>query len=116
MDPEKILAVAALVWYVGSLVAMGRSVRRGRELADMLATRHPDTYEELGRPRPGYFESVRRTKFANFVARREYEQLADDTLAAHFDAHRKAEATLVIGIIGIGVIIAMLVVALRGLV
>jgi len=94
MEPEQAAGLVALGWLVGALILIARSVREGRNLADALATRHPQLYESLGRPRPGYFESVHRTRFAQFVARREFEDLADPVLAEQFEQHRKSEARL----------------------
>lgn len=96
MDPEKIVGLIALAWLIGAFLLMARSVQRGRELADALATRHPLLFESLGRPRPGYFDSVQRSRFAQFVGRREFKELADPVLAAQFEKHRKAEARLLI--------------------
>ena len=87
---------------------MARSIRRGRELAETLATRHPDTYAALGRPRPGYFESARRTRFAQFVGRRDFEQLSDDLLSAQFESYRKSEARLILSILATGAFVAAL--------
>ena len=84
MEAETAIGIVALAWLVGSFLLMARSIRRGRELADALAARDPATYEALGRPRPGYFESVRRTRFSRFVGRREFEELVDGPLAAQF--------------------------------
>jgi hypothetical protein len=113
MEPEKVLAVAAMIWLIVSFLAMARSIRHGRELAEMLAARHPETYEALGRPRPGYFESARRTRFSRFVGRREFEQLGDEILAAHFETYRKNEARIVLSAILSGSVLALLVVTLR---
>jgi hypothetical protein len=65
---------------------MARSIRRGRGLADAIAARDPETYEALGRPRLGYFESLSRTWFSRFVGRRESEKLLDAPLSARFEA------------------------------
>ncbi|KPK35498.1 MAG: hypothetical protein AMJ66_01025 [Betaproteobacteria bacterium SG8_40] len=113
MEPEKVLAVVAMIWLIASFLAMARSIRRGRELADMLAARHPQTWETLGRPRPGYFESARRTRFSRFVGHREFEQLGDEILAAQFEAYRKNEARIVLSAILSGSVLALLVLALR---
>ena len=113
MEVEDLIGLAALIWLIGSLLLMARSIRGGRELAEELATRHPVTYEALGRPRPGYLESVRRTRFARFVGRREFENLADDSLSAQFEAYKKSEARLVLSILASGVIVVMLAFVLR---
>ena len=108
MEYETALGLIALSWLIGSLLLMARCIRKGRDLADALAARHPETYEVLGRPRPGYFESVRRTRFAQFVGRREFENLVDGALVARFEAYRKAEARLIVSTVGSGATVAML--------
>ena len=113
MESEKVVGLIALGWLIGSFLLMARSIRRGRDLAEALATRHPATYEALGRPRPGYLESVRRTRFAQFVGRREFENLADASLPAQFEAYRKSEARLIVFILGSGVIVVLLAFAVR---
>lgn len=113
MEAEKAVALVALGWLIGSCLLMTRSIRRGRDLAEALATRHPATYEALGRPRPGYLDSVRRTRFAQFVARHEFRNLADEWLAAQFEAYRKSEARLVVAILASGVLLASLAFAVR---
>jgi hypothetical protein len=113
MGLEKEVGIIALAWLVGSFVLMARSIRRGRDLADALAARHPEIYQALGRPRPGYFESVRRTRFAQFVGRREFEDLADGSLSAEFEAYRKSEARLIVFILASGVVVAALGLAVR---
>ena len=114
MGSETALGLAALTWLVVSFLLMARTIRSGRELAEALATRHPATYEALGRPRPGYFESARRTRFAQFVGRREFEDLADGALSARFEAYRKSEARLVLSILASGTIVALIAFAVSG--
>jgi len=113
MESETVTGLVALGWLVGAFLLMARSVQRGRKLADTLATRFPETYEELGRPRPGYFHSVRRSRFSQFVAHREFENLGDPALAAQFEAYRKAEARLVLSLIASMVVVALLIFAVR---
>jgi hypothetical protein len=113
MGLEQAVGLIALAWLVGSLLLMARSIRRGRDLADMLAARHPEMYEELRRPRPGYFESMRRTRFAHFVGRREFADVVDAPLSAQFEAYRKSEARLILSILASGAAVAVLAVALR---
>jgi hypothetical protein len=113
MGIEQVVAVIALGWLIGAVLLMGRSIRRGRVLAEALAQRHPQTYEALGRPRPGYFHSVRRSRFAGFVARREFENLGDPELAAQFDNYRRSEARLVLSILATMIVVALLVLAVR---
>jgi len=113
MDAETLVGLIALAWLIGSVLWMAWSIRRGRDLAEALAARHPATYEALGRPRPGYLDTARRTRFARFVGRREYETLADRSLTAQFEAYRKSEARLVVFIIASGAIVALLALAVR---
>ncbi len=113
MGFEKALGVFALAWLIGALFLMARLIRRGRELAQTLATRHPETYEALGRPRPGYLQSVRRDRFARFVARREFEKLPDPALSAQFEAYRKADARLVLSLLASLLVLALLIFAVR---
>ncbi len=113
MDPEKILALVSLVWLIASVAMMARFKRHGQQLAEMLAMRHPDLYEELGRPAPTYFESLKRNRFARFVGRREFENVVDPSLAVRFEEYRKAEARAVISIVASGAVIALLVLAVR---
>ncbi len=113
MESQTVVGVAGLCWLVCSFLVMARSVRRGRELAETLAKRHPATYEGLGRPRPGYLQSVRRTRFARFVGRREYENLDDESLSTQFEAYRRSESRLVVAILTSGVALALLAFAVR---
>jgi hypothetical protein len=113
VDFQTFVALVALAWLIVVCLVMARSVHRGRELATALAQRHPETYEALGRPRPGYFDSVRRDRFARFVAKREFEQLGDPVLASRFEEHRKSEARLVIAILASMAVVALLVFVAR---
>jgi hypothetical protein len=113
MQTETVLGLVALIWLIGSFLLMARIIRVGRSLADALAARHPATYQALGRPRPGYFESVRRTRFARFVGRREFENLADGSLRAEFEAYRRSEARLLVCILATGAVVALLALAAR---
>ena len=110
---ETAVGLVALSWLIGSLLLMVRSIRRGRDLAEVLAARHPATYEALGRPRPGYLESARRTRFAQFVGRREFEDLADPSLSAQFESYRRSEARIVLSILASGALVAALAFAVR---
>jgi hypothetical protein len=99
MQSEDAIALLAAAWLAcaGSLVV--RSVQRGRALADMLAARHPEKYEALGRPRPSYFDSVRRGRFERFVMRCEYLVLDDPALVEEFERHRRSEVRLLVGLL-----------------
>jgi len=113
MDSDKILGLIALGWLVGAVLLVARFVRRGRALAAALGNQHPETYEALGRPQPGYLQSVRRSRFARFVASREYENLGDPALSAQFEDYRKAEARLLLFLLASLGIVALLVLAVR---
>ena len=77
-------------------------------MAAALAERHPEKYEALGRPQPGWFESVRRTRFAQFVMRREYENIGDPELSASFEDYRGAELRLLVAVLGTMGVVAIL--------
>ncbi len=113
MELDKALGLIALGWLVGAILLLARLIRRGQELAAALATRHPETYEALGRPQPGYLHSVRRSRFAHFVARRKYENLCDPALSAQFEDYRKAEARLLLSLLASLGVVALLVLTVR---
>lgn len=109
MEAEQAVGLVAIVWLIAALLLMARVIARGRALADELAARHPQFYAASGRPRPGYFHSTRRNRFAQFVAQREYDGLEDPSLAAKFDAHRKSEArTLLVLLISLVVVFLLI--------
>jgi len=96
MQREDAAALAAAVWLAGAAVLVVRSMYRGRALANVLATRHPEKFEELGRPRPGYFDSIRTGRFERFVMQRGYRELNDPPLVEKFERHRRSEVKLLI--------------------
>lgn len=106
MGFEQTVAFIALFWLLGAFGVMTRMLRRGRDLSEALAARHPEAYETLGSPRPGYLASLRRNRFAQYVGRRGYEDLPDGALSAEFEAYRKAEARVVVSILASGAILA----------
>ncbi len=107
MGLEQSVGFIALCWLAGSIFLMARSIRRGRDLAQVLAQRDPALYEELGSPRPGYFESLQRTRFARFVGQREFENLADAALSSEFEAYRRHEARVILSILASGAGVAV---------
>jgi len=113
MNPEKAVALVALGWLAAAWLLMVRVIRRGRDLAEEIATRHPEAYERLGRPRPGYLDSIQRTRFAQFVARREFQELADPPLSERFEEHRKFEARVMAALLVTLGAIALLLAAVR---
>ncbi len=94
MSSTDLALAVACVWLLGSVALIARSVRAGRVLAEALAARHPHTYEVLGRPRPTYFESLRRNRFSRFVIPRGYCSLNDPVLEQQFEEHRTHELRL----------------------
>ena len=113
MQQEDAIAFAAAAWLVSAAVLVVRSVRRGRALADALATRHAEKFEELGRPRPGYFDSVRRGRFERFVMQRGYRELDDPPLLEEFERHRRSEVQLLIALLSGLVAVSLLILWLK---
>ena len=113
MEYEKVLGFIVLGWLIGAILLITRLIRRGRKLAAVLAAQHPEIYEALGRPQPGYFYSARRSRFAQFVARREYENLGDSALSAQFEGYRKAEARLLLSLLASLGLVALLVLTVQ---
>ena len=113
MEIEKILGLIVLGWLIGAVLLMAGLVRKGRKLTMVLATRYPETYEALGRPQPGFFQSVRRSKFSQFISSRAYENLDDASLSAQFEAYRKAETRLLVAVLASLVVVALLVATVR---
>lgn len=111
MELEKAVGLVALTWLIGSLLLFARLIRRGREISKVLAARYPETYEAAGRPRPGYLYSARRDRFAQFVGRREFDDLEDGALAARFEAYRQSEARLLLSVLASGAVVALIAVA-----
>ena len=113
MEVEKLLGVVILGWLIVAVLLMARLVRRGRKLITLLATRHPDTYEALGRPQPGFLQSARRSQFSQFLSRRTYEDIGDPALSAQFSEYRKAEVRLLKLLLVSLVIVALIVLTVR---
>ena len=113
MEVEKVLGLIILGWLIGAVLLMARLVRRGRKLIMVLATRYPETYEALGRPRPGFLHSARRSQFSQFLSRRAYENIGDSALSAQFEEYRKAEVRLLVLLLVSLVIVALLVLTVR---
>lgn len=113
MEIEQILGLIVLGWLIGAVLLMAGLVRRGRKLTMVLATRYPETYESLGRPQPGFLQSVRRSKFSQLISSRAYENLGDPSLSAQFEAYRKAELRLLKVLLVSLVFVALLVLTAR---
>jgi len=79
----------------------------------VLATQYPETYESLGRPRPGFLQSTRRSQFTQFISRRAYENIGDPALSARFEEYRKAEVRLLASLLVSLVIVALVVLTVR---
>lgn len=113
MEVEKLLGIVILGWLIGAVLLMARLIRRGQKLITLLATRYPETYEALGRPRPGFLQSARRRQFSQFLSRRTYENIGDPVLSAQFEEYRKAEVRLLILLLVSLVIVALVVLTVR---
>ena len=113
MESDQVLGLIALGWLIGAVLLSARLVRRGRQLTAAFATQHPEVYEALGRPQPGFLQSARRSRFSQFMARREYENLDDPALSARFEGYRKAEARLLFSLLASLGGVAVLILTLR---
>ena len=111
MELEKVVGFITLAWLIGAMLLLMRLVRRGRRLAAELAARHPETYEKLGRPQPGFLQSIRRSRFARFVANREYEDLGDSVLSTQFEDYKQAEARLLVFLLASLAVVGLLILA-----
>ena len=85
---ELIVGAVTVAFMVTSALLLIRSVGRGRRIAELLESRHPDEYRQLGRPRPGYFQSARRWRFDQFIMGREYLDLKNPDLIAQCERLR----------------------------
>jgi hypothetical protein len=90
------IGIVGAAFLAGSIVAISSSIRLGRTLAQEIEQRHPDVYEDIGRPVPTYFESARRSRFLQFVMRREYLELPDPMLIERFEQYRRSQIRLVV--------------------
>lgn len=113
MELDQILGLILLGWLVSALVLIAMLIRRGRELVEMFESRHPEIYEELGRPQPSLWHSPRRTRFARFIAGREFEKLEDDRLSRACEGYRKTEIRVLLGIVVSLAVVGSLVLTLR---
>jgi hypothetical protein len=109
METEQVLGLIVLGWLIASVLLAARLIRKGRQLTATLARRHPETWEALGRPQPGFLYSARRNKFTRLLLSREYENLDDPELSAGFEAYRKAEARLLLILLASLAVVAVLV-------
>lgn len=109
---ELLVGALAIVFMVTSALLLTRSVGRGRQIAELLESRYPDEYRRLGRPRPGYFQSVRRWRFDQFIMGREYLDLEDPDLVEQCERLRgynvRVLAFSVSGFVALGVILVWL--------
>jgi hypothetical protein len=109
---ELVVGAVALVFMLLLALLLVRSVRRGRRIAEFLESRHPEEYQRLGRPRPGYFQSVRRWRFDQFIMGREYLDLADTHLTERCEGLRRYNVRVLVfsvtGFVALGVILVWL--------
>ena len=107
MELQTQIAIAGLVFLLASFLQLVRFVRSGRSLMRDLELRHPQQYEALGAPTPGYFESIRRTRYNQFLMGREYQELPDPVLIERCESQRRSElrflvsSLVVLGIFGL---------------
>ena len=113
MESDKIAGLIALGWLIGAVLLAARLVRRGQRLAATFAERHPQTYQALGRPQPGFFYSAERNQFARFLARRDFEKLGDPGLAAEFEEYRNSEVRLLLTLLGSLAVVVLVIVGVR---
>lgn len=113
MESDQVLGLIAVGWLITAILLAASLIRKGRKLAKALATQHPELYEALGRPQPGYLQSDRRSRFSQFIANREYENLDDPALSAQFEDYRKAEARLLLFLLASLGVVVLLILTLR---
>lgn len=113
MEIEKMLGLVILGWLIGAVLLMARLVRKGRKLTTKLATRYPELYEHLGRPRPGFLQSARRSRFSQFISRRKYKKLDDPSLCTQFEKYRQAELHLLVSLLVSLLVVSVLVITVR---
>jgi hypothetical protein len=109
---ELLVGAVALAFMVTSALLLVRSVRRGRAIAHFLESKYPEEYRSLGRPRPGYFQSMRRWRFDQFIIGREYLGLKDPDLIEQCERLRRYNlrvlALVVSGFVVLGAILVWL--------
>ena len=107
-----VVGAVAFVFIGASALLLVRSVRRGRGIADLPESKYPEAYRRLGRPRPGYFQSVRRWRFDQFIMGREYLDLQDPDLIQQCERLRRYNlrvlALVVSGFVVLGAILVWL--------
>ncbi|MDX1736145.1 MAG: hypothetical protein R3228_17345 [Halioglobus sp.] len=114
MEPEQLFGALLLSWLFGSVLLIVQLTLRGRRLAAEFAARYPELYEALGRPRPGLLYSARRTRFTQFVVRRDFEQAGDARMNAKFEDYRRREARLLLVLLVSLCVVGLIILALRG--
>jgi hypothetical protein len=113
MEIEKVLGLIVVGWLIAAVLLMARLVRKGRKLMAVFATRYPETYEALGRPKPGFLQSARRSRFSEFISLRAYKDLCDPALCDQFEEYRKAEVCLLLCSLVSLVIVGVVVLTVR---
>jgi hypothetical protein len=70
-----------------------------------LALRRPERFEALGRPRPGWWDSIRRDRFFRFVMQRGHSDLGDPPLVERFERYRSMQVRfLALSLVGLGIV------------
>lgn len=91
MLTERDIAVAGAWFFAICVFLLIRLVRRGRALCRLFAERSPEAYVEMGSPRPGYFESHRRSAYYRLIMQRKFMDLDDSILQEEFSNLRRSE-------------------------
>lgn len=109
---ELVVGTVALAFMLLLALLLVRSVRRGRRIAQFLESRHPDEYRRLGQPRPGYFQSVRRWRFDQFIIGREFLEFQDADLVEQCERLRRYNVRVLVfsisGFVALGVMLLWL--------
>ena len=93
---QQAFVALALGFAVTCLWHIQQSVTRGRAICDRLAREHPDLYAAIGQPRPGYFASLSRSRFDQFLFGRGYRGLEDPELVQQCEALRRFNLRLLL--------------------
>lgn len=105
MQAQDIIVVAFLAFLLTAISLLAGSVRRGRALCDELAMKFPSEYEDLGSPRPGFFNGSRRSAYMTLVMQSRFERIDDPILVEQFVALRRSKLRqLVFMLAGFGVL------------
>lgn len=88
---EKFAGFTGLFLLGGGVFLLAVSVRKGKRIVEHIKRRHPQQWDAMGKPAPGYFQSMERNRWMKFIRNREYLQFNDPTLTEMGDAQYKLE-------------------------